>query len=129
MRLADANGVPFMSCNATRHSDGKFAFYIFKGVELVEVPLLPVCTGRGSMNLGGWWVAANGKEWFNGQIPGFAPVTGVDARVDGLIVQIGEMKQAIAQLEAAVADIMSAPGTIDTKDRIALDRLRALLLL
>ena len=127
MRLSDASGVPFMSCCTTRHSDGLFAFRVFKGAELVEVPISPVCTGRGSMNLGGWWVAANGKEWFNGQIPGFAPVTGVDARVDGLIAQLGEMKQAIAQLEAAVADIMSAPGTIDTKDRIALDKLRTFL--
>jgi hypothetical protein len=125
MRLSDANGVPYMSCNTTRHSDGLFAFRVFKGPNLEEVPLAPVCTGRGSINLGGWWVAANGKEWFNGPIPGFAPVSGHDARVDALISQLAELGGRVANLEAALANV----GSLDPKDRTALDRLRTMLML
>lgn len=130
MRLADANGVPFMSCCTTRQSDKTFAFRIFKGVNLEEVPLSPVCTGRGSMNAGGWWVAALGKEFFTGPIPGFAPHPGAanfrDARVDTLISQMGSLGQRIVEIETALGAI---DGALDPKDRIALDRIRALLLL
>lgn len=131
MRLADANGVPFMSCCTTRQSDKLFAFRIFKGPNLEEVPLNPVCTGRGSMNVGGWWVAALGKEFFTGPIPGFAPHPNAanfrDARVDALISQIGNLGQRIVEIERALGNISQEPGALDPVDRVALDRLRAFL--
>jgi len=126
MRLSDANGVPFMSCCARKLSNGIFGFYIFKGPNLEEVPLTPFCTGKGSMNLGGWWVASSDNDtWFNGPIPGFAPhpVGNSDPRVDALISQIGEMNQTLAGIETALANIMSEPGSLDQKARTALDRL------
>lgn len=120
MRLADANGVPFMSCCAW-NAQRVFGFRIFKGPNLEEVPLTPFCTGKGSMNLGGWWVASTGKEWFSGSIPGFAPhpVGGHDARVDALISQIAALGQQVTALGNA--------GALDVKDRTALDKLRAML--
>ena len=124
MRLSDANGVPFMSCCTRRLSDGLFGFRIFKGVDLEEVPLTPFCTGKGSMNLGGWWVAASDNDtWFNGQIPGFAPVSGHDGRVDALISQLAELGGRVAELEAAMAKV----GSLDPNDRTALARLRVFL--
>jgi len=126
MRLSDANGVPFMSFCGRKLSNGIFGFYICKGPDLVEVPLTPFCTGKGSMNLGGWWVAASDNDtWFNGQIPGFAPhpVGGHDARVDALISQLAAMNQQITELETALGNV----GAIDPVDRVVLDKLRALL--
>jgi hypothetical protein len=122
MRLSDANGVAWMSCCTTRHSDNLFAFRIFKGADLIEVPLSPICTGRGSMNLAGWWVAANGKEWFGGQIPGFAPhpIGGHDARVDALLATIAALGKRIDALETS----LSTAGNLDPADRTAIDRLR-----
>lgn len=119
MRLADANGVPFMSCCAW-NAQRVFGFRIFKGPTMEEVALTPFCTGKGSMNLGGWWVASTGKEWFNGAIPGFAPIVGgKDARVDALISQIAALGQQVTALGNA--------GALDPKDRTALDKLRAFL--
>jgi hypothetical protein len=126
MRLSDANGVPFMSCCTRKLSDGVFGFRIFKGAALEEVPLTPFCTGKGSMNLGGWWVAASDNDtWFNGPIPGFAPVTAHDARVDALISQLAAMSQTITQIETALGNISTE--VLDPKDRTALDKLRAFL--
>lgn len=123
MRLSDANGVPFMSCCAW-NTQKVFGFRIFKGPNLEEVPLTPFCTGKGSMNLGGWWVASKDKEWHSGPIPGFAPhpVGGRDARVDALISQLGELGQRITEIETALGNV----GVIDPVDRVALDRLRVL---
>lgn len=129
MRFADAKGTPFMSCCATKHSNGVFGFYIFKGKELTEVPITPFCTGRGSMNLGGWWVAANGKEFFTGQIPGFVPWPNTaalnDPRVDGLVSQFAALNQKINALETALDNIDQETGALDPKDRDVINRWRS----
>ncbi len=122
MRLSDANGVPFMSCCAW-NSARVFAARVFKGANLEEVPLTPFCTGHISINLGGWWCAVNGKEWFNGPIPGFVPVDGHDGRVDSLISQIAAMGQTIAEMETTLGNAVA----LDPNDRIALNKLRAFL--
>ncbi len=115
MRLTDANGVPWQCCCAW-NLERVFGFRMFKGNPPVEVPLDPFCKGGGTMNLAGWWNAANDKDCLNGPIPGFAPVvSGHDARVDALISQFAAMQQQIGA------------GALDPKDRTALDRLKAFL--
>lgn len=129
MRLSDANGVPHMSFCGWNEAR-LFGFWVVRGANMENVPLFPFCTGGGTINLNGWWVAAMGKEWFNGPIPGFAPVVGGhDARVDALISQIAAMNQTIVALETALGNVGAENAPLDPKDRTALDRLETFLMI
>lgn len=68
-RTFDSAGAEYIACCARKKATGIFGFYIFRNG--IEVPYAPFCTGRGSINGGGWWIAAKDSEFFTGQIPGF----------------------------------------------------------
>lgn len=69
--IIDGGGGEWIACCATKLSTGKFGFYLF--CNRVEVPYSPFCTGRGSINGGGKWIAWTDLDFFTGNIPGFIP--------------------------------------------------------
>lgn len=72
-RAIDASGAVWIGCTARRNADQRFGFYLFKNG--VEVAYAPFCTGRGSINEQGWWIAtSDNKEYATGPIPGFVPL-------------------------------------------------------
>lgn len=70
-RSIDGAGNVYVCCCAKKNSTGVFGFYIFRNG--IEVPYTPFCTGRGSANNSGWWIAWQDSNYFEGQIPGFVP--------------------------------------------------------
>ncbi len=68
-RAVDGAGQVYIACCARRLSDQKFGFWIFKNGQ--PLALTPFCTGRGSVNNSGVWVAWTDKDYYEGQIPGF----------------------------------------------------------
>lgn len=71
--IIDGSGAEWIACCATKLATGKFGFYLFRN--RVEVPYEPFCTGRGSINGGGKWIAWTDLDFFMGPIPGFVPYT------------------------------------------------------
>ena len=69
--IIDGSGAEWIACCARKLSTGVFGFYLFRNG--AEVPYQPFCTGRGSINGGGRWIAAKDKEFFTGPIPGWVP--------------------------------------------------------
>lgn len=74
--VAHPTGNEFIGLTARRLSDKWFGFMVFKN--RVEVPLQSQCTGRGTINSNGRWVAttedngsAAGSEFHVGPIPGW----------------------------------------------------------
>jgi hypothetical protein len=65
----------FIGCCAVKGDDKTtFGFHIFR--DDIEVPYwnntaIPFCTGRGSINADGTWIAWRGNEHFEGLIPQF----------------------------------------------------------
>lgn len=79
----DGAGWEYVACCAHR-LDGTnkvdFGFYVFKrtpGAAWQRVSLQRFCTGRGSISPGGWWIAADGAEFFTDTVPGFVPASAV----------------------------------------------------
>lgn len=68
-RVIDGTGNIYVCCCAKKNADGVFGFRCFKNG--AEIPLMPFCSGRGSANNSGWWIAWEGSNYFEGQIPGF----------------------------------------------------------
>lgn len=99
-----------------------FAFRIFKrlnGGPWINVPTQHVCTGRGSINGGGRWIAAEGSEFFFDVIPGWvAPAA--PAGPTGPPGPKGDPGPAGPQGPAGSA----GDGAIGIGDREALDRLK-----
>lgn len=69
--ITDGSGAEWIACCARKLSNDTFGFYLFRN--RVEVPYQPFCTGRGSINGGGKWIAWTNEDFFTGQIPGFVP--------------------------------------------------------
>ena len=69
--IIDGSGAEWIACCATKVATNKFGFYLFRN--RVEVPYEPFCTGRGSINGGGKWIAWTDLDFFMGPIPGFVP--------------------------------------------------------
>jgi hypothetical protein len=70
-RAVDGAGHVYIACCAKKRANSLFGFYLFR--DGIEVPYSPFCTGRGSINNAGVWVAWSGDQYFEGQIPGFTP--------------------------------------------------------
>ena len=52
--------------------DGRFGFYVWRNS--VNIPLTPFCTGRGSIEENGHWIAWDGSVYHTGALPGFVPL-------------------------------------------------------
>lgn len=124
-RVIDATPAEWVSLCAKKN--GVFGFYVFRNG--VHVPLTPFCSGRGSINGGGWWIAFDGAQFHKGQLPGFVqfPVGGSDNSAAVEALQRASQAQAltIAGIELALGNINQEPGMLDTKDREVLDRMRS----
>lgn len=70
-RVIDGSEAEWIGCCA-KNSAGRFGFYVFRNS--VNIPILPFCTGRGSINEDGHWVAWDGSVWHTGALPGFVPI-------------------------------------------------------
>jgi hypothetical protein len=70
-RAVDGAGHLYIGCCARRTSDQLFGFWVFR--DGVPLELETFCTGRGSINNAGVWVAWTNKDYYIGQIPGFVP--------------------------------------------------------
>lgn len=70
-RVVDGAGAEWIGCCA-RDGAGKFGFRVFKNG--VNVPIAPFCSGRGSINADGRWIAWEGSHHFSGSLPGFTPL-------------------------------------------------------
>ena len=70
-RAVDGANNVYIACCAERLSDSRFGFYIFLNGQ--ALPIAPFCSGRGSINNAGVWIAWEGSSYFEGQIPGFVP--------------------------------------------------------
>ena len=68
-RVVDGAGAEWIGCTCRRLSDGRFGFTLFRNG--VEVPYTPFCTGRGSVNADGHYIATDGKEYRTGAMAGF----------------------------------------------------------
>jgi hypothetical protein len=126
-RAVDGAGAEYIACCANRLADNKFGFYIFKGGQPLQ--LTPFCSGRGSINNAGVWVAWEDEQFFEGQIPSFAPyvASAIDPRVDALISQIGALSQQITAIETALGNL-GAEGGMSEVDAELIRRIRAFLL-
>ena len=69
--ITDGSGAEWVACCGRKKANTVFGFYLFRNG--VEVPYTPFCTGRGSINGGGRWIAWEGAEFHSGPIPGFIP--------------------------------------------------------
>ena len=58
---------------------GRFGFYVWRNS--VNIPLQVFCTGRGSIEENGHWIAWDGSVYHTGALPGFVPVAGKGAPV------------------------------------------------
>jgi hypothetical protein len=56
--------------------DGRFGFYVWRNS--VNIPLTPFCTGRGSIEENGHWIAWDGSVYHTGALPGFVPARRAD---------------------------------------------------
>lgn len=70
-RVVDGAGVEWIGC-CGKNSAGLFGFYVFKNG--VNVPTQPFCTGRGSIERNGHWIAWEGSTYHTGALPGFVPL-------------------------------------------------------
>lgn len=94
-RVVDGAGAEWIGCCA-KDSAGVFAFYVFKNG--VNVPISPLCTGRGSINQDGHWIAWDGAAYFTGALPGFTPLPNDEARIAALEAQVAQLQQTIMHL-------------------------------
>lgn len=69
-RVVDKSGAEYIGA-CTKDGAGVFGFRVFRNG--VNVPLAPFCSGRGSINADGHWIAWEGAAYFTGIIPGFVP--------------------------------------------------------
>lgn len=112
--IVDGSGAEWIACCATKNATGKFGFYLFRN--RVEVPYSPFCTGRGSINGGGKWIAWTDLDFFMGEIPGFVPYPS-NQGIPG--------PQGPQGVPGPQGPAGTGGGGLDPKDRTALDRLRA----
>jgi len=121
-RFVDGGGFEWVGCCAKKVSTAVFGFYVFRNG--VEMPLSPFCTGRGSINGGGQWVAWQGVAFFYGALPGWVPYPAAGAGPQGPQGVPGPPGATGAQGPQGL------PGTggdaaLSASDREALDRLKA----
>jgi hypothetical protein len=69
-RRTDGANAEWIACCA-RGPDGFFGFYAFRNSQ--NVPLSPRCSGRGTIDDDGWWVAWEKATKYQGQLPGWTP--------------------------------------------------------
>lgn len=69
-RVVDGAGAEWIGMCA-KHND-VFAFYVFKNGQ--NVPINPMCSGRGTISRDGTWIAWEGNQHFKGELPGFVPL-------------------------------------------------------
>lgn len=69
-RVIDGAGAEWIGCCA-KHN-GLFGFYVFKNG--VNVPISPFCSGRGSIERNGTWIAWESSTHHTGALPGFVPL-------------------------------------------------------
>lgn len=89
----DGASVEYIAFCAKQLSDGVFGFYIINLATLKPVPYSPFCTGRGTINNAGRWVAWRDKDYFRGLIPGFTPYPDASARIAALEARIAVLEQ------------------------------------
>ncbi len=111
-RAVDGAGQVYIACCAKRLADSKFGFWIFKNGQ--PLALTPFCSGRGSINNAGVWIAWNNEDYFDGQIPGFVPYP-----------PAGQGPAGPQGAPGPVGPAGEDGGVLELSDRAALDRLKA----
>lgn len=78
-RAVDGAGTLYIGCCARRLSDQAFGFWVFRDGQPLELEVF--CTGRGTINNAGVWIAWTNKDYYLGQIPGFVSHPSTEARM------------------------------------------------
>lgn len=97
-RVVDGAGAEWIGCTARNLVNNVFGFYVFK--DGVNVPLLPFCTGRGTINQDGHWIAWDKNVYHTGALPGFTPLPQADT--SALEARIATLEATIARLPPTV---------------------------
>ncbi len=98
-RVVDGADAEWIGCCA-KHN-GVFGCYVFK--DSVHVPLMPFCTGRGSIEENGYWIAWDGSVYHTGALPGFTPIPKSDT--SALEAQVAALQQQVATLSQTIASL------------------------
>jgi hypothetical protein len=69
-RRTDGAHAEWIAC-CCKDSIGRFGFFAFRNSQ--NVPLQPFCSGRGTIDDDGWWIAWEGSTKYQGQLPGWTP--------------------------------------------------------
>lgn len=117
-RAVDGAGQVYIACCARHIASDKFGFWIFRNGQ--PLPIEPFCTGRGSINNAGIWIAWTNEDYFEGQIPGFVPYP---AAGQGPAGPQGPKGDPGPQGPAGPAG--EGGGALAPADRTALDRLKS----
>ena len=134
--IIDGSGAEWIACCARKLSNDTFGFYLFRN--RAEVPYQPFCTGRGSINGGGKWIAWTDEDFYEGQIPGFVPYPAAgqgpagpqgpkgDTGAQGAKGATGPQgPQGVPGPAGPQGPAGSGSGALEPSDRTALDRLKA----
>lgn len=116
--IIDGSGAEWIACCATKNATSKFGFYLFRNRQ--EVPYAPFCTGRGSINGGGKWIAWTDLDFYTGEIPGFVPYPPAGQGPAG-----PQGPQGVPGPQGPAGPAGDGGGALAPSDRTALDRLKA----
>lgn len=88
----DGQGNEYVAFTARELSSGAFGFVIWDLTRNRKVPYAPFCNARGEINNSGKWIAWNNKDFYKGQIPGYAPYPNLAAEIAALRAQIAALE-------------------------------------